>query len=172
MDRITDGLKHDGGKPRLSLVPAEAIEAIGTVMTHGAEKYGEKSYKQVDPKRYRDALMRHICKWLKDPQGIDEDSGLPHLWHIITNAAFLCELDIPDRDRYEGFTVCIDKREVPSEEERAELINTLRETCKRFDKTRSTNFFNQIRNDIDSEYELAKKKLFVDRSESSESEQS
>lgn len=94
-DVITDGLKHDGGKPRLSLVPAEAIEAIGIVMTHGAEKYGEASYRQVDPKRYRDALMRHICKWLKDPYGLDEDSGLPHIWHIITNAAFLCELDIP-----------------------------------------------------------------------------
>lgn len=94
-DVVTDGLKHDGGKPRLSLVPAEAIEAIGTVMTHGAEKYGEASYRRVEPKRYRDALMRHICKWLKNPHGLDEDSGLPHLWHIITNAAFLCELDIP-----------------------------------------------------------------------------
>lgn len=59
MDIITDGLKHDGGKPRLSLVPAKAIIAIGTVMTHGAQKYGEKSYKQVSPVRYRDALMRH-----------------------------------------------------------------------------------------------------------------
>lgn len=94
-DVVTDGLKHDGGKPRLSLVPAEAIEAIGIVMTHGAEKYGEASYRQVEPKRYRDALMRHVCKWLKDPYGLDEDSGLPHIWHIITNAAFLCELDIP-----------------------------------------------------------------------------
>ena len=87
MDKITDGLKHDGGKLRLSLVPAEAIEAIGAVMTHGAEKYGKDTYKQVEPERYRDALMRHVCKWLKDPHGKDEDSGLPHLWHIITNAA-------------------------------------------------------------------------------------
>lgn len=94
LDIVTDGLKHDGGKPRLSLVPAEAIIAIGTVMTHGAEKYGQASYKQVDPVRYRDALMRHVCKWLKDPHGLDEDSGMPHIWHIITNAAFLCELDI------------------------------------------------------------------------------
>lgn len=99
MDKITDGLKHDGGKLRLSLVPAEAIEAIGAVMTHGAEKYGKDSYKQVEPERYRDALMRHICKWLKDPHGIDEDSGLPHLWHIITNAAFLCELDVDDSEK-------------------------------------------------------------------------
>lgn len=37
--------------------------------------------------------MRHICKWLKDPHGNDEDSGLPHLWHIACNVAFLLELD-------------------------------------------------------------------------------
>ena len=99
MDKITDGLKHDGGKLRLSLVPAEAIEAIGAVMTHGAEKYGKDSYKQVDLERYRDALMRHVCKWLKDPHGKDEDSGLPHLWHLITNAAFLCELDVDNSQK-------------------------------------------------------------------------
>lgn len=92
-DVITDGLKHDGGKPRLDLVPPELIEAVGTVMTHGAEKYGEASYRDVEPKRYRAALMRHICKWLKEPHGKDEDSGLPHLWHIACNVAFLLELD-------------------------------------------------------------------------------
>ena len=93
MDKITDGLKHDGGKWRLDLVPPEIIEAVGAVMTHGAEKYGEGSYRRVEPKRYRAALMRHICKWLKNPHGVDEDSGLPHLWHIACNVAFLLELD-------------------------------------------------------------------------------
>ena len=92
-DVVTDGLKHDGGKPRLDIVPPEIIEAVGVVMTHGAEKYGEASYRNVEPKRYRAALMRHICKWLKDPYGKDEDSGLPHLWHVACNVAFLLELD-------------------------------------------------------------------------------
>lgn len=92
-DIVTDGLKHDGGKPRLDLVPPEMIIAVGTVMTHGAEKYGEGSYRKVEPKRYRSALMRHICKWLKNPHGKDEDSGLPHLWHVACNVAFLIELD-------------------------------------------------------------------------------
>lgn len=99
MDKITDGLKHDGGKPRLDLVPPEIIEAVGAVMTHGAEKYGEASYRDVEPKRYRAALMRHICKWLKNPHGIDEDSGLPHLWHIACNVAFLLELDKPKQKK-------------------------------------------------------------------------
>ena len=96
MDKITDGLKHDGGKPRLDLVQPEIIEAVGIVMTHGAEKYGEGNYRKVEPKRYRSALMRHICKWLKDPHGIDEESGLPHLYHIACNVAFLLELDKED----------------------------------------------------------------------------
>lgn len=98
IDIVTDGLKHDGGKPRLDLVPPELIEAVGTVMTFGAKKYGENSYRNVEPKRYRAALMRHICKWLKDPYGKDEDSGLPHLWHVACNVAFLLELDRATRN--------------------------------------------------------------------------
>lgn len=93
MDKVTDGLKHDGDKLRLDLLSPEIIEAVGAVMTYGAKVYGEGNYKKVEPKRYRAALMRHICKWLKDPHGTDEDSGLPHLHHIACNVAFLLELD-------------------------------------------------------------------------------
>ena len=52
-DAVTDGLKHDGGKARLDLVPPEIIEAVGEVMTFGAQKYGENSYKQVAEKSTR-----------------------------------------------------------------------------------------------------------------------
>lgn len=91
---ITDGFKHDGGKMRLDLVPPEIIEAIGAVRTYGLQKYGkEYSYRQVEPKRYRAALMRHLCAWLKNPFGVDEESGLPHIWHMACNVAFLIELD-------------------------------------------------------------------------------
>lgn len=99
MDKYVDGLKHDDGKLRLDLIPAELLEAVGAVMTHGVAKYGEGSYKKVKPQRYRAALMRHICKWLKNPHGIDEDSGMPHLWHIACNVAYLLELDKPRRRR-------------------------------------------------------------------------
>ena len=93
-DGFTDGLKHDGGKHRLDLVPPEIIEAVGAVRSYGVEKYkDEYSYRKVEPKRYRAALMRHVCKWLRDPHGMDEESGLPHLWHIACNVAFLLELD-------------------------------------------------------------------------------
>ena len=36
--------------------------------------------------------MRHICRYLKEPDGVDDESGLPHLWHIACNVAFLIAL--------------------------------------------------------------------------------
>jgi hypothetical protein len=92
-DVVTDGYKHDGGKPRLSLVPPILIRAVGTVMTHGAEKYGEGNWRNVEPERYRDALARHYCEYMEDPYGIDKDSGLPHLYHLACNVAFLLDLE-------------------------------------------------------------------------------
>ena len=88
-----DDMKYDGGKPRLALVPSAAIKAIGEIMTYGTIKYEENGWKRVEPWRYRDALMRHLVEYLDDPSSKDEESGFPHLWHMITNAAFLCELE-------------------------------------------------------------------------------
>lgn len=86
------GHKHDEGKPRTSLVPPGLIEAVGIVRTFGTNKYGDPDgWRKVEPERYRDAMMRHVVAWLRDPQSVDEESGLPHLWHIATNIAFLIE---------------------------------------------------------------------------------
>ena len=88
--------KADAGKIRPTLVPTEAIRAIATIRGYGNAKYpkgGEDNWKQVEPQRYRDAMYRHLLAYVDDPYGVDEESGLPHLWHLITNAAFLCELE-------------------------------------------------------------------------------
>ena len=87
------GLKYDEGKPRLALVPPKSINAIGEVMTFGASKYYEGSWRGVEVWRYRDALMRHLVEYLSDPQSIATDSGLPHLWHVTANASILCDLE-------------------------------------------------------------------------------
>lgn len=98
-------IKADFGKPRLTLVPAAVIRAIARIREYGVKKYGEKeSWKQVAPERYRDAMFRHLLAYIEDPYGVDEESGLPHLWHLACNVAFLCELDdvnikIADSDR-------------------------------------------------------------------------
>jgi hypothetical protein len=86
--------KADGGKPRLTLVPRQIIWDIAAVRAYGNQKYGDpENWRQVEPQRYRDALMRHLMAYLDDPKSVDSESGLPHLWHLACNAAFLCELE-------------------------------------------------------------------------------
>ena len=86
--------KRDAGKPRPTLVPVKAIRAIAAVREKGCEKYGDpENWRKVEPQRYRDALYRHLLAYLEEPFGVDEESRLPHLWHLLTNAAFLVELE-------------------------------------------------------------------------------
>ena len=86
--------KADYGKPRLSLVPSEIIRGIAYVREYGNNKYGDsENWKTVEPERYRDAMYRHMLAYIDDPGSIDEESGLPHLYHLACNIAFLCELE-------------------------------------------------------------------------------
>lgn len=89
-------IKRDAGKIRPTLVPRQIIRAIAVVRMYGLAKYpngGEDNWKRVEPERYRDALFRHMLAYLDDPKGVDKESGLPHLWHLACNAAFLIELE-------------------------------------------------------------------------------
>lgn len=89
-------IKADNGKPKLSLVPPEVIRDIARVREYGNNKYpegGKDNWKNVEPERYRDALFRHLLAYLENPSGVDEESKLPHLWHLACNVAFLCELE-------------------------------------------------------------------------------
>lgn len=86
--------KADAGKPQLTLVPRAILPAIARVREYGTMKYGDpENWKQVDKQRYCDAMFRHLLSYLDDPTGTDEESGLPHLWHLACNVAFLCELE-------------------------------------------------------------------------------
>lgn len=86
--------KADAGKLRLTLVPTEVIRAIAQTRMYGLEKYKDpENWRRVEVERYRDAAYRHFLAYLDDPHGNDEESGLPHLWHCVTNLAFLCELE-------------------------------------------------------------------------------
>ena len=69
-------------------------KAIALVREYGVHKYKEKeSWKTVEIERYRDAAYRHFLAYIEDPTGVDEESGLPHLYHLACNVAFLCELE-------------------------------------------------------------------------------
>lgn len=87
-------IKADLGKPRVTLVPLEIIKDIARVREYGLAKYGDaESWKSVEVERYRDALFRHLISYIENPTGIDDESGMPHLWHVACNVAFLCELE-------------------------------------------------------------------------------
>lgn len=89
--------KADYGKPRITLVPRKIIWDIAEVREYGTKKYLDPdNWKKVDASRYRDALMRHILKYLDDPESVDEESGIKHLKHAACNIAFLCELEDKD----------------------------------------------------------------------------
>ena len=85
--------KADAGKIRPTLVPISLIEAVAAIREYGCSKYNDpENWKRVEPERYRDALYRHLLAYLKGEKN-DKESGLPHLWHLACNAAFLIEME-------------------------------------------------------------------------------
>lgn len=89
--------KADQGKPRPTLVPVSLIEAVTAIREYGCQKYQDpENWRKVEPQRYRDALYRHWLAYLKGEKN-DPESGLPHLWHLVTNGSFLIEMEVnPD----------------------------------------------------------------------------
>lgn len=86
-------IKKDEGKLRLSLVPVGIIKAIARVRMFGVKKYGsDENWKEVEKGRYIDAMLRHILAYVEGKE-VDEESGLPPLWHVACNVAFLIDLE-------------------------------------------------------------------------------
>jgi hypothetical protein len=87
------GVKHDGGKPRLDLLPWGAVLACAETLTYGAQKYGEGNWSRVPNgrTRYLAAALRHVIAFAQG-EWLDAESGLPHLAHALTSLMFLYEL--------------------------------------------------------------------------------
>lgn len=91
--------KADAGKLDLTLVPLQIIEDIAEVREYGNKKYHDPdNWKTVDKQRYRAALFRHLIAYLRDPDGVDEESGIKHYKHMACNMAFLCEMEKEEKD--------------------------------------------------------------------------
>ncbi len=83
-------LRYNEGKPQMSypLSARYALEGVAKVMEYGAIKYNRNNWKKgLDLETTLDSLLRHVVKLL-DGEFYDEESGLPHLDHISTNALF------------------------------------------------------------------------------------
>ena len=104
--------KEYTGKVNYCLVPRRILTAVARIREYGNRKYasgGPNNWKKVEPERWREAAFRHFLAYLDDPLGMDEESGLPHLWHLACNIAFLCELDDPYRQQAEPHTQAVKK---------------------------------------------------------------
>ena len=90
-----EGKKYDQGKIRFVLVPVYAEEELARVVTHGAEKYGDENWRELENPygRYLSACLRHISEYRKGIRH-DKDSGLHPLAHAACSLMFLVELDM------------------------------------------------------------------------------
>lgn len=89
-ERPSQGVKHDSGKPRFSLLPLKQIWDVEAVLEFGAKKYQFDNWKKVDDSenRYFDAAIRHIFAW-RGGEKLDPETNLPHLAHAVCCLLFL-----------------------------------------------------------------------------------
>lgn len=95
--------KADNGKHTIHYVPMEGIRAVARVREYGHKKYGDGAdrFYECDPIRYVDAAFRHLMKIAEEGlDSVDDESGLPHTYHLATNAFFL--IDIQKRRNENG----------------------------------------------------------------------
>lgn len=109
--------KRDKGKPRLTLVPMQMVWDVAEVREWAVtNKYKDPdNWKKVEVERYRDALLRHVLRYIQDPYGVDDETGLKHLAHVATNVAFLCELEKRNDSSFRISDTCADSGDINSE---------------------------------------------------------
>lgn len=85
-------VKKDNDKPQLNLVPLEILEPLARVREFAVKKYGKdgiEAWREISDDRLLAALLRHTVAYQKDPNALDQESGLPAIYHVAINAAFL-----------------------------------------------------------------------------------
>lgn len=76
-------IKHDAGKSPMHLVSPEFMFALGGVLKHGADKYGERNWETedgMDWSRLYAAAQRHLWAWWAGEDD-DPESGRSHIDH-------------------------------------------------------------------------------------------
>lgn len=86
-----NGTKYDDDKPRLNLLPFEALEEVALVLNFGAKKYGDWNWKGgFKYGRLSAAAMRHLFAW-STGEDKDPESGYSHLAHAACCVLFLLD---------------------------------------------------------------------------------
>jgi hypothetical protein len=84
-----EATKHDQEKPRMDLIPAEAMLEVARVMEFGARKYADHNWRKGTKwGRYIGAALRHTFAWMTGESN-DPETGLNHLAHAICCLMFV-----------------------------------------------------------------------------------
>ena len=106
-DHADYGIKLDDGKPHASIaycqfpvllsiygLTAEEINAVTQAAMYGEKKYPDRFNWRMVPnasQRYIDAGYRHLDADMRG-ELVDEESDLPHTYHVLWNACAVMEL--------------------------------------------------------------------------------
>ena len=103
-DLHAPGAKDDKVKPMAGVLLdfSRALQVVVDVGTYGAKKYTRNGWATVPEgsQRYTDALVRHLLAIDVDPDGLDKETGLPHLAHVAWNALAVLELQARRKETY------------------------------------------------------------------------
>jgi hypothetical protein len=88
-DLSAGGVKADGAKVRMDLIPPELITGVAEILTLGTAKYEVRNWeKGMRWGRVFAALMRHLWLWWAG-ENLDAETGKSHLLHAGCCIAFL-----------------------------------------------------------------------------------
>lgn len=114
-DMSKGAMKFDGGKPRMDLIPHDALFDIASVFTFGAVKYDSWNWcKGMRWGRCLAACIRHIYQFLGGDDN-DKESGLPHLAHA--GACIMMALSMLKRGLGEDDRCCNQKQPEEKQEQ-------------------------------------------------------
>ena len=103
-DLHAPGAKDDKAKPMAGVLLdfSRALQTVVDVGTYGAKKYTRAGWATVPEgsQRYTDAMMRHLLAMDVDPDGLDKETGLPHLAHVAWNALAVLELQARRKETF------------------------------------------------------------------------
>lgn len=88
-DTTKAAVKHDANKNMLELLPFEALEAVGEILTFGAQKYDAHNWRKGFLwSRLLGASLRHLFAWARG-QDLDPETGKSHVAHATCCLLFL-----------------------------------------------------------------------------------
>lgn len=86
---MEQGIKYDQDKPRMDLLDPSFTIGVAEVLTFGAKKYAADNWRGgIAFTKLISSIHRHLAE-IQKGNDLDDESGLPHVYHIACNCQFL-----------------------------------------------------------------------------------